>query len=357
MSSLIAHNIISPLGRTTAQNFKAVREGRTGVARHKSIYMLPQDVMASVISETNRGRADVIKLAEESVREALMHCDVDASATDTLFVISTTKAGLPDGSLTTISDVACEVSRKFGNKNRPVVVSNACVSGVSAQIVADRMLQSGRYETAIVVGVDLLSRFIVSGFMSFKALSDELCLPFDARRRGLNLGEGAATMILRKGFVPGAPQLICGSMHNDANHISGPSRTGEGSYRVLKDLLEHVDRDKIAFVSPHATATIYNDEMESIALHRAGLDKVPVSPLKSYYGHTLGAAGVIETILGCEAMRHRIVLGAGREVENGVSHQLNIASSERVALPQADAFIKLISGFGGINAGVVYKQS
>ncbi len=357
MSSLIAYNIISPLGRTAAQNFDAVRAGKSGVRLHKSLHGLRDDVVASVISESNNGSESVIALAEESVREALSHCEVDAADESTVFVISTTKGGLPDATEQTLSDVARAISRRFDNPNQPVVISNACVSGVSAQIVANRLLESGRYATAIVVGVDLLSRFIVSGFMSFKALSDKLCMPFDAGRTGLNLGEGAATMILSNVKRPGLPQLVAGSMHNDANHISGPSRTGEGSYRVLCDLLMRVNRDQIAFVSPHGTATVYNDEMESIALHRAGLDSLPVTPLKAVYGHTLGAAGVIETIIACEAMRRQVVIGTGREVQNGVSHPLDIPDVER-AIPQGrDVFIKLISGFGGINAGVAYKMA
>ena len=355
MSSLIAHNIISPLGRTTEQNFANVLAGHSGLALHKSLYGLREDVMVSIFDERQKGSTELIELAVESVREALSHCDVDASAERTLFVISTTKAGLPDLSSKTISDVARAVSSRFDNPNTPVVVSNACVSGVSAQIVADRLLETGRYDHAIVTGADLLSRFIVSGFMSFKALSDEVCVPFDARRRGLNLGEGVATMVLQRGARSGVPQLLCGSMHNDANHISGPSRTGEGLFRVLGDLMRCATTDRIAFVSPHGTATLYNDEMESIALHRGALDAVPVSPLKSVYGHTLGAAGVIETIIGCEAMRRQIVIGAGQDVDNGVTYRLNIARDERAITSGSDMFVKLISGFGGINAGVLYK--
>ena len=147
-------------------------------------------------------------------------------------------------------------------------------------------------------GSDVQSRFIISGFQSFKALSDEACRPFDKDRRGLNLGEAAATIIF-KDEVPGPDDwcIVSGAVRNDANHISGPSRTGEGSFRALKAALGDFDPGLLAMVSVHGTSTPYNDEMEAIAIARAGLDKVPVSCLKGVFGHTMGAAGILETIL------------------------------------------------------------
>lgn len=121
-----------------------------------------------------------------------------------------------------------KIARYFGNTNTPVVTSNACVSGVCAQIAAIRLLLGGKYRYAVVIGCDVLSRFIISGFQSFKALSPEPCRPFDKERKGLNLGEAAGTMILEN--IGGTNVYGNGSLwefaacsnHNDANHISGP---------------------------------------------------------------------------------------------------------------------------------------
>ena len=136
------------------------------------------------------------------------------------------------------------VARYFGNPNQPVVVCNACISGVCAQIEAMRALRSGRYDCAVVVGADEQSPFIISGFLSFKALTDTPCRPFDKDRTGLNLGECAATVVLQAADAPAGWVLECGSIRNDANHISGPSRTGEGSYLALMEVLKKSGREE-----------------------------------------------------------------------------------------------------------------
>ena len=149
-------------------------------------------------------------------------------------------------------------------------------------------------------------------------------------------------------------QYVSSSIHNDANHISGPSRTGEGSYRVLADILKDVDANEISFINAHGTATAYNDEMESIAIHRAGLDDVCVNGLKGYYGHTLGAAGIIETILSMKAIDNGVVLATRGFESTGTSYTLNI--SNQVRETSKTAFIKILSGFGGSNAGISYRK-
>src|SRR6185436_18114346 len=112
--------------------------------------------------------------------------------------------------------------------NKPVVVSNACISGLLAIIIGYRLIQSCQYDQAVVVGADEISKFVLSGFESFQAISSVPCKPFDAARSGINLGEGAGTVILSsdKNFSRGI-KITGGSVSNDANHISGPSRTGE----------------------------------------------------------------------------------------------------------------------------------
>jgi 3-oxoacyl-[acyl-carrier-protein] synthase-1 len=224
---------------------------------------------------------------------------------------------------------------------------------VSAQIAAWRLLQSGKYNTAIVIGCDVQSQFIVSGFQSFKALSDSPCRPFDAERTGLNLGEAVATMIYSSERPKKSCwQLIAGSMHNDANHISGPSRTGEGSYRCLVDVLQNCNTADINALSVHGTATPYNDEMEAIAIHRAHMQEVPILAFKGYYGHTMGAAGVLETILTMLALENGTLIGNPRYDACGTSYALNITKEHRSLGKLPMYFIKMMSGFGGCNAAI-----
>ena len=219
-----------------------------------------------------------------------------------------------------------------------------------------RNLESCCFDYVLTVGCDVQSAFIVSGFQSFKALSPEPCKPFDANRCGLNLGDAAATIIYtRKERVNPNEWVACrGAIRNDANHISGPSRTGEGSYRALKVALGDVNPDQIAFINAHGTATMYNDEMESVAIERAGLSKVPVNGLKGYYGHTMGAAGILETILSMYAIdEHNILATRGYETL-GVTQPLVLSNQNQAT--EKRMFIKLLSGFGGCNAALLFAK-
>jgi 3-oxoacyl-[acyl-carrier-protein] synthase-1 len=258
---------------------------------------------------------------------------------------------------------AKEVSKFFGNKNTPIVVSNACISGAYAQIAAMRALESGKYDNAVVVGADFLSKFIISGFQSFKALSPELCKPFDKNRMGLNLGEAAACVIAglsrnssKNESIPAfaGMMLRAGAIRNDATHISAPSRTGEGSYRGLSSILQIVDKAQIAFISAHGTATPYNDAMEAIALVRADLADVPVNSLKAFFGHTLGAAGVLESIISMKALSENLILKSLNFVEQNFESKINISIENQRT--DKKYFIKMLSGFGGCNATLLFEK-
>ncbi len=307
----IGYHIISPLGEGTQANVAAVRAGKSGLKIHTSRFDQVSPFCASLFEEPQ----DFTELCIRSAEQAIQTADISAGQADTVFILSTTKGDHLD-----LSSPAKRIARHFGNPNPAIVVSNACTSGVCAQITAMRLLDAGIYRHAVVVGCDIQSKFIVSGFQSFKALSPEPCLPFSPDRKGLNLGEAAATMVYcssaRQGWC-----LECGSIHNDATHISAPSRTGEGAYRCLSDVTQGIEPKAIGLLGVHGTATIYNDDMEKAAIARAGLSEVPLSALKPYFGHTMGAAGILETIIGMEMIKHGI-------------------------------FIKMLSGFGGVNAAI-----
>lgn len=370
----IADNIISPLGLTSEENFKAILSGRSELYPRPGAFDLPEDFCGSLIDRkiieeifdqtaNQHGYSFFEKLCILSATKAIESVGIDPTNNDTIFVLSSTKGNVDQLEENLLSET-CYVARSaeaiakhFGNGNTPVVASNACISGVCAQIAAVRLLLAGRYKTAIVIGSDALSKFIISGFQSFKALSPEQCKPYDAKRVGLNLGEATGCLILTSddNICPQADWHYLGSsIHNDANHISGPSRTGEGSYRVLMDILKNVQPQELAFVNAHGTATAYNDEMESIAIHRAGLDKVSVNGLKGFYGHTLGAAGVIETILSMKAVDNGVILPTRGYEEQGTTYKLNISNQARET--DKRAFIKILSGFGGSNAGIAYEK-
>ena len=192
----------------------------------------------------------------------------------------------------------------------------------------------------------------MTGFQSLKALSEAPCKPFDAQRDGLNLGEAAAAVVL--GFGEDGWEIVDGAVRNDANHISGPSRTGEGSFKSLRYVLRHCSPEELAFVNVHGTSTRYNDEMEAIAIDRAGLLDVPVNALKGTFGHTMGAAGILESILSMKALDAGLVLPTRGFSELGVSRAVKV--SPLMGRTDKKAFVKLLSGFGGVNGALLFRK-
>jgi len=254
--------------------------------------------------------------------------------------------------------LARDLAAALGLKGPVFAVSNACASGLIAVIQAARLLERGDADRMMVVGVDVLSDFILAGFSSLNALSRRPCRPYDARRDGLSLGEGSGALLMTRCADADGPALgtVLGwGASDDATHLTAPSRSGEGLRRALEQALKTsgLAASDIHFVNGHGTGTVYNDEMEARALHDVfGSPTPPVASMKGYFGHTLGAAGVIETILSLIALRERLVPGGMGLEELGVSAPIRVPSGP-LHLPAADHAVALKCGFGGINAAVV----
>ncbi|HEX5026523.1 MAG TPA: beta-ketoacyl synthase N-terminal-like domain-containing protein, partial [Agriterribacter sp.] len=241
----------------------------------------------------------------------------------------------------------------------PIVVSHACISGLVALITGMRLLQSGIYDHVVVAGADIITQFILSGFESFHAVSDAPCRPFDARRNGITLGEAAATIILSTQKPRGEDgiQLLGGAVSNDANHISGPSRTGEELNLAIEAAIQEagINKMSIDFISAHGTATTYNDDMESKAITLSGLQSVPVNSLKGYFGHTLGAAGLIETAACVQSLKENMILPTHGFEEPGTAEPLRV--SNVLQKGEYSTCLKTASGFGGCNAAIVLQKA
>ena len=362
----LADNITSPLGMTSAQNYQAVKAGRSALAPYSNLWEIPEPFTAALFSETQwqamacEGLTRFESLVMHSVTQALEGTSIDSSSPRVVFILSTTKANIellgdPEATpeLLHPGESARRIAKALGLTTEPVVVCNACVSGLSALILAERLLTQRQYDYAIVCGADSLSRFVISGFQSFKSMDAQPCRPYDIERLGMNLGEAAATMILagehtgtEKGWA-----LLQGTIRNDAHHISNPSNKGEGAYHAMMPLLQQIHQDELALVNAHGTATMFMDQMEAVALHRAGLSETPVNSYKGYFGHTLGAAGVLETILTIQALNDQSILGTRGFQELGVSVPIQVSAEAKVT--DKKTFLKLISGFGGTNAALL----
>ena len=372
----IADNITSPLGFTTQENLDAVRQGRSRLRLHSGKWGLPEPFMASLFDEDeieNRfaetiGPAHALtrfeQLALLSATQAIGQCSVDTRSPGCIFILATTKGNVAllhengpdtDDPRLNLAHTAHTIARHFGNETTPLVVSNACTSGLCAEITAMRLLQSGAYHTAIVIGIDTQSPFIVSGFQSLKALSIHPCRPFSENRMGLNLGEAAATIILQRADHPtDVWQLLRGAIRNDAYHLSGPSKTAIGGRLSLEAACHDFDTDSLAVINAHGTATLYNDEMEAKAIALSGLTHTPVNGYKGCFGHTMGAAGVLETVLTMRSLDEGIILPTQGFDELGVSQPLQVV---KVPTPtHRRSFIKMMSGFGGSNAALLCQR-
>ncbi|MFH1121867.1 MAG: beta-ketoacyl synthase N-terminal-like domain-containing protein [Bacteroidota bacterium] len=306
---LESDNVITSLGFTAEENLNAMEKGISGIQYCSDPELSEVVFPASLVDKErltneflkseNPGFTTFEKLAFLSVRSALSGSSVDPAHPRTVFILSTTKGNIDllhekgknaENSQLFLWHSAEMIRRYYHNPNQAIVISNACISGLLAMIVGQRMIKSGSYDHAVIVGADVVSKFVVSGFQSFLSLSAMPCRPFDRDRDGLTLGEGAGTVILSNRKPSGrkpAIELVAGASANDANHISGPSRTGEGLYIALKQTLIKFKKMP-GFVSAHGTATPFNDDMESVALTRAGLQQVPVNSLKGFTGHTPG---------------------------------------------------------------------
>ena len=353
----IGESILSPLGATPAENFAAVCRGESALQRYEGMFGVREPFVASLMDRslwTAPGRTFFDSIVIAAARRAVEAAGIDPASPRTVFVLSTIKGNIEyiDTQDVTLACSARRLADAFGNPNPAVVVSNACISGLAALLQGRRMLLSGRFDHVVVVGAEVQSRFIVTGFQSLKALSEAPCKPFDAARDGLNLGEAAAAVVL--GFGESGWELVDGAVRNDANHISGPSRTGEGSYKALRYVLKHTSPEELAFVNVHGTSTLYNDEMEAIAIDRAGLLDVPVNALKGTFGHTMGAAGILESILSMHAVDTGLVLPTRGFSELGVSR--SVRGSAQAGTTDKRAFVKLLSGFGGVNGALLFRK-
>lgn len=373
---LIDDSIISPLGFTTSENLKALREGRSGLQYLKNLKFPTGGYYAGkindqILSRAFAGLGDTLSFTrlEQMMILAISQLIKNNPGIDigtTGLIISTTKGNidileektdLPKDRVY-LSKLG-EVLAEFFGFSKPIIVSNACISGGLALVVAKRLINTERFSNVIVLGGDIVSEFVVSGFQSFMALSPGICSPFSIDRNGINLGEAAAAVLVSStpGFSRDTIVLKGEGSANDANHISGPSRTGEGLYRSIGLALQtaEISPGEIGYISAHGTGTIYNDEMEAIAFHRSGLGEVPVNSLKAYYGHTLGASALLESIITAHSLLNNEVFESLNFTECGTSKPLNIVRKYRKN--KMKYAMKVSSGFGGCNLALIFEKT
>ena len=367
-------NCITPLGFDVESNVEAILRGDSGIQLHNDISLMSNSFYAAIISDEKINSA-FSKISTEikysrlekmmilALEPIIKNSGVELNS-KTAFILSTTKGNvtaLANNSEESFNNAHLDILAKnisdfFGFKTQPIVVSNACVSGILAVSIAKRMIQSELYSNIFIVAGDEVSEFVLSGFNAFQAMSDLPCKPYSKNRTGVSLGEATAAVLVSAEAKNAKIKVIGDSSINDANHISGPSRTGEGLFRSIQNALKEaqIEADKLDYISAHGTATPFNDEMEAIALNRLGLQNVPVNSLKGFYGHTLGASGLLETVIAIESANQNTLFESKGFDEIGVSESINvIEKNQEVTIGY---FLKTASAFGGCNTAVVFEK-
>jgi len=256
--------------------------------------------------------------------------------------------------------LAVDLAAAHGAGGPVQAVSVACVSGLVAIAQGAKLIQRGEADAVLVVGVDCLSEFVVAGFTALKALDPQGCRPFDRDRCGLSPGEaGAAVVLLRAdGFSQPAIAIRAFGGSNDANHLTGPSRDGSGLAQAIYTALgaAKLSPAEIDFVHAHGTGTSYNDAMESLALKTVFGDACPpVIGAKGMLGHTLGAAGVIETICCVLAMQNDFLPGTPRLSVLAEGAPKSLLREPRFGVRLKNV-LKLNTGFGGMNGALILSH-
>ena len=236
-----------------------------------------------------------------------------------------------------------------------ITVATACSSSAKVFAQAARLIQAGIADAALVGGVDTLCGSVLFGFNSLELVSPEPCMPFDAQRRGLSLGEAGGFAVLERADASDAGLLLRGyGESSDAHHMSTPHPEGLGAQLSMRDALARagIDAGAVGYLNLHGTATPANDKVEAIAVDALFPDTLHASSTKGWTGHTLGAAGIVESVFALLALEHGVLPGIlnSRERDPACGAQVRLDNAQRaIRNAMNNSF-----GFGGNNCSLVF---
>jgi 3-oxoacyl-[acyl-carrier-protein] synthase II len=371
----------SPVGLGVPAFWEALLGGRSAA---RAIARFPaDDLTPNVAAEVAWDDGDVDRagaLALRAAAEALADAGFDPGAVDPArlgIALGTTLGGMAifeawEGASTTVAGIdrvpyyapAVRLARHVGARGPVATPQLACASGTHAVALGASWIRAGRADVVLAGGTDLLCRFVVAGFNCLRATSDT-ARPFDRRRKGLVLGEGAAVVVLEsdaharargarvRAWVSGLGAAA------DAIHMTAPDREGAGAARAIRTALDDAGATPadVAFVSAHGTGTPYNDAMEAAALTRVfGAGRVPVDSIKGAIGHTLGAAGALEAVVCARVLETGLVPPtSGLEDVDPACASLDLVYGEPRRV-DARTVVSTSSGFAGANAALVLER-
>ncbi|MEP3837856.1 MAG: beta-ketoacyl-[acyl-carrier-protein] synthase family protein [Algibacter sp.] len=387
--------IISSIGNTVEANLHALLNKQKGIApiinietRHKN------DIKVGEVLQTNAQLAERLNLPANNSysRTALLGCiaakqavkqaninDIDAFRTG---LISSTSVGGMDMTEKHFQKYQSHTeSRKFISSHHAVdstekiaeylgitefstTISTACSSAANAIMLGARLIKSGQLDRVIVGGTDGLAKFTINGFKSLMILSDSDCTPFDANRKGLNLGEAAAYLVLESdAVVKHDNKAVLGYLAgygnaNDAFHQTASSENGEGAFLAMSKALDvaQLAPEHISYINAHGTATQNNDLSEGHAIKRIFESTIPdFSSTKAFTGHTLAAAGAIEAVYSVLALQNNVMF-PNLNFKTAIP-ELNLVPVTKVTAKPIDYVLSNSFGFGGNCSSLIFSKT
>lgn len=336
--------VITSLGHTAIENRNALVKGISGIGKSRFVKSKYTDTLpfAEIKIETNSlaekfnvhipGTSRTMLLALHAMQEAITNSNLSThqlQSYETAIINASTVGGMyltdelyKDANAATdysaylssydCASVAIFLQKHFGIKGVSNTINTACSSGANAIMYGARLIKNGLAKRAVVGGVDCLSKFTINGFNSLNILSSQPCRPFDKDRNGLNLGEGAAYLVIEKEEDVKDKRvyaILSGSANtNDAFHPSSLSDKGVGPVTAMQGALKTsgLQSQQIDFVNTHGTGTENNDRVEGVAMQTVFNNVVPpFASAKSKTGHTLGAASAVETVFAVLSLMYQ----------------------------------------------------
>jgi 3-oxoacyl-(acyl-carrier-protein) synthase len=388
--------IISAIGNNIESNLKSLREGKAGIGDMVWLQSVHRgEIPVGEVKMSNEELAETSGLSQKisrtallsslAAREALRNAGWDKKLSHrTGFISANTVGGMDktenffrfftkntsSGKLSDVVHHECGavtelVADFLGISQFVSTVSTACSSSANAIFTGARLIKSGQLDFVLVGGVDSLTRFTLNGFNTLMILDKELCRPFDENRHGLNLGEGAAYLLLTsdnglKDLNKSPIAQISGYANaNDAYHQTASSPEGTGSFLAMKGALEKAGfkPDDIDYINLHGTGTQNNDLAEGTAIRLLFEPPYPsMSSTKAYTGHTLGASGAVEAVFSIFSIQHGIIFPNLRLLtpmkEFPFHPETNLLEDLRVKHVLSNSF-----GFGGNCSSLIFSAA
>ena len=387
--------VISAIGRNTAETLKSLEDHKAGIGAITTLDTIHRERLpVAEVKYNNKELARMSGLAPGLSRTALLSMIAAKEAFDdagldhpeglkTSFVSANTVGGMDKtenffspflenrsqgGRLRDVLHHECGsvteiVADQLGIKNLITTISTACSSSANSIFFGARLIRYHKMDVVIAGGADALTKFTINGFNTLQILDEQLCMPFDENRRGLNLGEGAGYVVLVSEKV--AKRLdkkpyckLSGySNANDAHHQTASSPDGNGSYLAMKNALAqaNLQPSDIDYINLHGTGTANNDISEGTAVQRLFKSPYPkMSSTKSFTGHTLGASGGIEAVFAALAIKHGIIYPnlrlTTRMVALPFTPEKNFLKNQEVRHVLSNSF-----GFGGNCSSLIFS--